>query len=161
MEFQWPDILRDQDDDGLTDLYEHRSGLDYLDADTDDDAIIDGEDTPPLAPFGENSASEDRLAFIRALLEPVYGQDRVAAINVRANGNVDDPPGQVAVGISPWAESMLQVPPELFSGVVTDGHLLTYDQEMIDRLSNDYGVFSPTGFRFVFSKSDGSEYYVI
>jgi hypothetical protein len=47
LDFTWADLERDSDDDGLTDLLEERLVMDPFDADTDGDAIADGEDSLP------------------------------------------------------------------------------------------------------------------
>ncbi|MBI1233953.1 MAG: hypothetical protein GC208_05565 [Alphaproteobacteria bacterium] len=71
IEFSWDELSRDSDGDGLTDIEEHRLGLDLFASDTDGDGLEDGVDPlPNLRPEVPFDPS-----FALALLAPMLGSD--------------------------------------------------------------------------------------
>jgi hypothetical protein len=66
--FSLPDVMRDTDQDGWTDLEEARLGLDPRRADTDADGMPDGQDScPDFAPADTAINAQDTQILLRAI----------------------------------------------------------------------------------------------
>jgi hypothetical protein len=63
LEFDLATLAVDRDGDGLTDIEEHRLGLDFSNADTDGDGVPDGRDPLPLVRYQPPPGSDDPLAL--------------------------------------------------------------------------------------------------
>ena len=62
--FPLAQLIADSDEDGLTDLYEEKLGLDPLARDTDGDGLMDAQDPLPLTPKADTESLEDELVLL-------------------------------------------------------------------------------------------------
>ncbi|TNE60895.1 MAG: hypothetical protein EP335_17820 [Alphaproteobacteria bacterium] len=168
LHFTWADLERDSDADGLTDIYEHRIGLDLNNPDSDGDAIPDGADSLPLTPFRYVDHANRDLAV--ALLEPLWGADRAALIVSVSNApdgterGLDDLAAAAGKSGAAYAGNEVMVlrgDPELFEGLRLPGRVLVYDDNAIRALDSSYGLFYPPGLGSIFRRHDGSRLHVI
>jgi len=67
------DVLRDSDNDGLTDLEEYRLGLDPQNEDSDGDGVLDGEDVCPNYAPGTADGANEAHEIIQAAFLDTFG----------------------------------------------------------------------------------------
>jgi hypothetical protein len=158
-------LTRDQDEDGLTDVFEHRIGLDMTNPDTDGDGLDDGIDGLPLTPFDPARVHEAEL--IRLMISEVLGHD-AAAIRVPVHepgAGLEQIIGNALAGrsVPPSSRStlILKGDPDLFAGVISDQRLIVLDGDAEARMSPDYGITYPLGFSAILPNSDRSQVYVV
>ncbi|MFP4002678.1 MAG: hypothetical protein ACLFV8_02800 [Alphaproteobacteria bacterium] len=166
LRFEWEKLTRDTDSDGLTDLAEHRMGLNPENPDTDGDGLFDGSDSLPLTPFRLREPEENELAI--HILKQILGYERQAIIT----GGVSAPKAESvedilksALGprpaIDPMHTTFMLADPGIFTGIRLPQRLLVYGPGAADRLKEHYGVFYPAGVHWVFSNKSGTKHHVI
>ncbi|WP_417487602.1 hypothetical protein [Maricaulis sp.] len=158
-------LTRDQDEDGLTDIFEHRIGLDMTNPDTDGDGLDDGIDGLPLTPFDPARMHEAEL--IRLMIGEVFGHD-AAAIRVPVHepgAGLEEIIGNAMAGrsVPPSRRStlILKGDPDLFAGVISDQRLIVLDDAAEARMSPEYGITYPLGFSTILPNRDRSQVYVV
>ncbi len=156
---KWEDLIRDQDKDGLTDLFEYKIGLSYLSADTDYDGISDRLDSLPLTPFEKVDQAKNELAL--ALTEKLLGYRKQALVV----GFRENPANIADIGV-PVREKVLDRTiflngsPELFRNTELPFRLIVSNSpEFLDRQDKS-GVFYPVRMSWVFARADGNRYYI-
>lgn len=166
LRFEWEKLTLDTDRDGLTDLAEHRMGLDPANPDTDGDGRIDGSDSLPLTAFRKRKPEENELAI--AILNQVLGYERAAIIvgdvGPRRGESLQDMLKSAAgprPAIDPMHTTFMVADPGIFSGVNLPARLLVYGPDAADRLAEQYGVFYPVEVAWVFTNRDGTKHHVI
>ncbi len=158
-------LRRDQDGDGLTDLYEHRIGLDMLNPDTDGDGVSDALDGLPLTRFDPDGI--ERAELSRIMLEQVIGHDANALIMPLASETrsladmIEATVSAAGAPIEHRSTLILRGDPSLFAGLDARLRILIYSDEMIERVSPDYGVFYPVGYSTILANQDQNQIYVI
>lgn len=166
LKFKWKALRRDKDGDGLSDLVEHRMGLDPSNTDSDGDGLLDGVDGLPLTPFDPHASKDDTdMAF--AIIKHLFGYERLAIITGIPGGEeskekrfkqtlrVERPM------IDPQHTVFLEGDPGLFAGLNTSRRLLILGSAEMRTLRKAYGVFFPLSIKWIFVKPDRSQAYVI
>lgn len=164
LSFDFKAISQDRDNDRLTDLVEYRLQMNAEAADTDGDGLEDGRDPLPLTAYDpQASLAKKELAY--AILSAIVGYERGAiVVSPQSSGEEGDLlsmlAGQGPPRISDGAV-FLKADPDLFAGVRTPFRLFVFSEKDVERI-NAYGApFYPAEVSAVFSRPDGSEYYVI
>jgi hypothetical protein len=158
------DLVRDSDDDGLTDLVEFRLQMDAYSADTDSDGLTDSRDPLPLTAFDAQAPlPKKELAY--AILSILVGYERQSiVVSPRSPGAkvdlLDILGAERAPNISDGGV-FLKADPELFAGVRTPFRLFIFSEEEIDRINSSGAPFYPAEVQAIFSRPGGTEYYVI
>ena len=153
------DLSKDQDQDGLTDLFEYKIGLSYLSSDTDNDGISDRIDSLPLIPYEQVDQAKNDLAL--ALAEKLLGYRKQAlVVGFRKN------PANIADIGNPAPEKILDQTMFLFgsSEIFRNTELpfrliVSNSPEFLDRQDQN-GVFYPVRMSWVFSRADGNRHYI-
>ncbi|VAW00431.1 hypothetical protein MNBD_ALPHA05-280 [hydrothermal vent metagenome] len=158
------DLVRDSDDDGLTDLVEFRLQMDAYSADTDSDGLTDSRDPLPLTAFDAQAPlSKKELAY--AILSVLVGYERQAiVVSPRSPGAKVDLLDMVGAERAPNISDggvFLKADPDLFAGVRTPFRLFIFSEEEIDRINSSGAPFYPAEVQAIFSRPGGTEYYVI
>lgn len=159
------DLRHDSDSDGLTDIFEHRVGLDMTLADSDGDGIDDGRDPMPLTTFQPVDPAMNELALCLLPLITRLEQDAIRVPILPDSASLDEllsvmdarPPA----GTLSQETLILEAPQNLFAGLVSDLRILVYDTETRARISPDYGRFYPVGIPAILRNEDASQVYVI
>jgi hypothetical protein len=165
IEANFSELLRDQDGDGLTDIFEHRIGLDPLDPDSDGDGFEDGIDGLPLTEFDPARIQQGDLG--RILLEQVFGYDAGAIrlpLSTPANGLLDILSTAMAGHSIPAparSTLIMRGNPDLFAGLMTRERIIVLDDAALARISPEYGVLYPVGMSTILPNADASQVYVI
>ncbi|MFY0638545.1 hypothetical protein [Maricaulis maris] len=158
-------LTRDRDEDGLTDVFEHRIGLDMSNPDTDGDGFDDGIDGLPLTPFDPARMHDAEL--MRLMIGEVLGHDAAAIrVPVQEQGaGLEEVMASVLAGrsVPPSSRStlILKGEPDLFAGVISDQRLIVLDDAAEARMSPEYGITYPLGFSVILPNSDHSQVYVV
>ena len=158
------ELERDGDEDYMTDVIEHRLGLDPTNPDTDGDGTPDGIDSLPLTAYNPDASREDtELGF--AILETILGYERAALMVQPSNRSDDD---NVLAGldlttsrISDANSLYLVAEPKIFAGIRLENRLLVYTEDEIERISDGQAPFYPARVSRLFRKANGQEFYVI
>ena len=168
LDFEMEALLRDSDGDGMTDLAEHRMGLDYHNRDSDGDGAADGLDSLPTIKFNP-TARGYRLGL--TLMEHLFGFERGALI-VGAPPSVQPRDGESiehmfarALGkpVGPiGAEHTMfsKGDPALFESLALPFRLIVQDDAVSAALAAEYGVHYPAGILWNF-KDPYSERWII
>jgi hypothetical protein len=158
------ELERDSDEDYMTDVVEHRLGLDPTNPDTDGDGTLDGIDSLPFTAYNPEASREDtELGF--AILETILGYER-AALMVQPSTRSNDDDRLTALNltssrISEANSHYLVADPEVFAGIRLEDRLLVYTEEEIERISDGQAPFYPAKVSHLFRKKNGQEFYVI
>ena len=157
-------LERDSDEDYMTDVIEHRLGLDPTNPDTDGDGTLDGIDSLPLTAYNPEASREDtELGY--AILETILGYERAALMVQPSNRSDDDDvlaePGLTSSRILDANSHYLVADPKIFAGVRLDDRLLVYTEDEIERISDGQAPFYPARVSRLFRKANGQEFYVI
>ena len=162
LDFAWTDLIRDQDEDGLTDIFEHRIGLDYTVSDHDRDGLRDSFDPLPTARYDPDS--EDRTDFYTVMLEPVIGADAGAIlVPPRQDDGTAFDLEQMMRMASPENRPttipqmlMISGDPEAFADLRwTSVPFIIQSREVFNALNAEYGPTYPVSFPVI--QANGSE----
>lgn len=162
------DIVKDGDNDGLSDIEEVRLGLKPDHRDSDGDGVDDARDPLPLTAFAPGRAEDIEVA--RVILERLMGHDKgaimVAPVN-RTGGKADSLDSLLgAVGGAGPALRLshtlfLGADPALFAGVVrTPAQLFVYSPADLRALGREKGVFYPPRITRLYRSLDGKRIFV-
>jgi hypothetical protein len=168
LDFLWEDLIRDQDGDGLTDIFEHRIGLDYTAFDMDGDGLRDSFDPLPTAAF--DPEAEDRADFFAVMLQPILGADAGALLvppRPIGDDELDLEAMMAAIGSSEnrpasRAEMLLiSGDPQAFSNLRWSRIPFVIHREDVYRaLSAEYGPTYPVRFSVIQPNDSETAWYV-
>ena len=153
----WDDLIRDQDGDGLTDVFEHRIGLSYLKSDTDGDQINDDIDPLPHVKYKKKSLSDQLVTdFLFSSDNPIQSILNQEPQLKMLNG------GKSKIGIVPDFTTVYTMPRLIRSYLPPTRMIAVASHALINRLY-EYGeipryetidiVTSPLGDRFYINYS--------
>jgi len=165
IEASFAELLRDQDADGMTDIFEHRIGLDPLNPDTDGDGFQDGVDGLPLTAFDPSRVGQGELG--RIMLEQVFGYD-AGAIRLPISAPAQGLEEMVATALDGRPDTravrstlIMRSRPDIFAGLMTSDRIIVLDDAALARISSQYGILYPVGMSAVLPNADASQVYVI
>jgi hypothetical protein len=160
LDFDLATLTLDRDKDGLTDIEEHRLGLDFANDDTDGDGVADGRDPLPLTAY--RAAGR---AVARALAEAMpqtFGRDWRSLANTRGSAPAiqDFIAVEHAVDARDRIRARLIVgDPAMFAGVATPFRLVVYAPRDLEALNRGAAPFEPARID-VFSSLDRTTHFV-
>jgi len=167
LDFDLALVTADSDADGLSDIAEHRLGLNPGAPDTDKDGLLDGSDPVPLTPFDRSARPEDVRAAV-TILKTLYRFDEGAIIVAPSSTKgetLDDILAAVAGGPRPQRPSVHTMfvvgDPALFAGVRTPFRLIVYTPTDLNALARDGDApFLPPHIVEHFRSLDGNRHFV-
>ena len=169
LEFEWADLVRDSDGDGLTDIHEHRIALDYRNPDTDSDGMPDGSD--PLPTVALNPDLPEQSDFHAALFAPLLGQEARAILTAPPREAGDDlGPLEVAAMFQDMRRLRPEIPdttmlvghPETFASLrFSQTRLIVHPEAVYDALALEYAPALPLMFTVIQPNRSGTVWYVV
>ena len=158
LEFDLARVAADRDGDGLTDVAEWSIGLDFSNADTDGDGVVDGRDPLPLVAYRPTVAN-DRLAH--AIVAHIFSTELPIAAAVAptlGDARNESAPDRLVQALA--RTRFLIGEPALFAGVATPFPLMVYSRADVASLTDGLAPFGPVWLSHIFSSLDGTTHHV-
>ena len=166
LDFDLSKLSQDADADGLTDIAEHRMGLDPLSSDTDGDGLSDGSDSLPTVRFNKDAGGSQAGA---AILGEILNTDAAALIvGIEQDPETDKPMeekiahamGQPRPAIPSDRTLFIIGNPGFFSALQPPFRVIVQTPDHAEALGAHYGVHYPTRVSVKYRDLDNSRLVV-
>lgn len=149
------DLVRDSDEDGLTDLFEEKIATDLHAADTDGDGLGDAEDPQPLTPRQTVLPPEDEVlgsALVGILFEhvPALYVDADAGGSLTALMGHKDTAAEGIEGISLERTLFVRSERPILSALATSMRVIVLSPEELTAYSAKFGFTAPLDISVIF-----------
>lgn len=163
IEFNWHDMSRDQDNDGLNDLLEYRLGTHPLHKDSDFDGVPDAQDKLPLETFVTSAQKYNPVAM--ALLDRLanFQSQSLASemidYSARRIATMDATSFQGEV-VHEQQTLFIHANAKIFQGIAPPTRLIFLDKQSL-QLKRTGGDFNPLRLDQIYINADGTDFFIV